>query len=769
MLKYAKFLLFLIFVPILYFDSGATDISLATITGNYFYVGNQAGGGYSATFSSDGSSMIVSNFSNNYIYQYTLTTPWNILSASYAGRSVNLTSQINGLATIHLSDDGTRLYALQFYATSKVVQYNLSTPYNILSASYPGIFLNLTTTTTKDPNFANPYGMAMDPQATKIFVLSDNSNRIIEFSLPSAGNLFSTPNAVATYPYPTLSDGQELGIGINPEGTSLYIVTQTNDRIHWISLPTANSIIGASYSGKYLTFNSTDSQIWNLSFKRDNSLMYVAGTTNKRIYEVALTDSVSPTISSVSSSTVNGTYKAGDTVNVTVYFSESVTSTGDITVTLETGSTDRTCTFNVTSASSGSCTYTIQAGDTSSDLDIVSITGTIKDVSNNTLTNYVPTTSLATLKNIVIDTQTPTLTSLSATPGANSATISWTTSENSSSKIRYGFNTSTDFSIAEANTSPRVSSHSINLTNLLVCSTYKMTALSRDAGLNEVTSETTFTTTGCPVSSVSTGVTSQINLSGGTLTLPNSGSTGKLVIPNNYYTTQSTFQINLLDTSNFNSLAGSQTLAGGNLFKLNALTDQNATIPTFSANVTFEITYSDSVANEYSEDSLKVYKLNNGTWTDISCTVNTSLNKITCLLSDFSVYGLFGDKNSTNNNSNGGSSNNGKIVFREDTRCHFYEPPQLTWVDFKVGKEEGVNGLYIFWSQVDADKINIKIDDGTGSYPWLVSNIPNTGKYFLKNVAPWQKIKIQAINNCYPGDFSKEFSKNQYPNGWFNK
>ena len=200
---------------------------------------------------------------------------------------------------------------------------------------------------------------------------------------------------------------------------------------------------------------------------------------------------------------------------------------------------------------------------------------------------------------------------------------------------------------------------------------------------------------------------------------------------------------------------------------LQFLAKKNSTIPSFSENITFEITYSDTVANDFSEDSLKVYKLNNGNWDDKGCTVNTSLNKITCLLSDFSIYGLFGDKNSTNDNSSGSSGS--KVIFSKDTRCHFYQPPELTWIDFKVGRENGINGLYVYWSQIDADKINIKIDDGTGLYPWIEQNIPNNGKYFLKNVAAWQKIKIQAVNNCYPGDFSKEFSKLQYPNGWFNR
>ncbi|MBL8026171.1 MAG: hypothetical protein JNL74_07160, partial [Fibrobacteres bacterium] len=57
-------------------------------------------------------------------------------------------------------------------------------------------------------------------------------------------------------------------------------------------------------------------------------------------------DGVVPFVSSVTSSTANGTYKAGDVINVTVNFNENVTlAGGNLLVTLETGATDRVVTI----------------------------------------------------------------------------------------------------------------------------------------------------------------------------------------------------------------------------------------------------------------------------------------------------------------------------------------------------------------------------------------------------------------------------------------
>jgi fibronectin-binding autotransporter adhesin len=100
------------------------------------------------------------------------------------------------------------------------------------------------------------------------------------------------------------------------------------------------------------------------------SASYIGGTGN----DFTLTAPIYPSVTSITSTATNGTYKIGDTVAVAVNFSETVfLSTGTIELTLETGATDRVLSYV---SGSGSSTlyfdYTVQAGDSSSDLDYVS-------------------------------------------------------------------------------------------------------------------------------------------------------------------------------------------------------------------------------------------------------------------------------------------------------------------------------------------------------------------------------------------------------------
>ncbi|MEQ9923842.1 Ig-like domain-containing protein [Pectobacterium brasiliense] len=129
-----------------------------------------------------------------------------------------------------------------------------------------------------------------------------------------------------------------------------------------------------------------------------------------------------PTITSVSASSADGTYKIGQTIQVTVAFDSNVvvdTTGGVPTLLLETGAFDRVATYV---AGSGSNTltfvYTVGSGDLSADLNYASTSAlslngaTIQDNTNRTAVLTLPglnsLNSLAAQKAIVVDGVLPT-------------------------------------------------------------------------------------------------------------------------------------------------------------------------------------------------------------------------------------------------------------------------------------------------------------------------------------------------------------------------
>ncbi|NVE88515.1 cadherin domain-containing protein, partial [Vreelandella titanicae] len=160
-----------------------------------------------------------------------------------------------------------------------------------------------------------------------------------------------------------------------------------------------------------------------------------AGYTSGTAHSV---DLVKPSVTNVTSPTADGTYKAGDTVDITLTFSEVVTVTGTPQLTLETGATDRVIDYT---AGSGTNTltfaYTVQAGDETSDLalagsEILLNGGTLQDAEGNDAVVTLPTpgdaNSLSANKDIVIDAVAPSVTSIapSGSPAANASSVDYT-------------------------------------------------------------------------------------------------------------------------------------------------------------------------------------------------------------------------------------------------------------------------------------------------------------------------------------------------------
>ena len=139
-----------------------------------------------------------------------------------------------------------------------------------------------------------------------------------------------------------------------------------------------------------------------------------------------IVDTTVPTVTGVTSTTSNGSYKQGQTIAITIGFSEVVNVTGTPQLTLETGGSDAVVNY---SSGTGSNTltfnYTIGAGHTSSDLDYKATSslalngGTIKDAALNaaTLTLASPgaSNSLGDNKALIVDAIVPTVTGVTST------------------------------------------------------------------------------------------------------------------------------------------------------------------------------------------------------------------------------------------------------------------------------------------------------------------------------------------------------------------
>jgi hypothetical protein len=136
-------------------------------------------------------------------------------------------------------------------------------------------------------------------------------------------------------------------------------------------------------------------------------------------------DSTLPTLSSFSSTTADGSYKEGATINITATLSEVVTTSASITATLSNGQTVVLTHNAVNNTLTGS--YTIGAGQSSSDLGVSSyvLTSAPVDSAGNVMTSTtMPAGNISGTRAIVVDTSAPTASLTAATViGSGNATV----------------------------------------------------------------------------------------------------------------------------------------------------------------------------------------------------------------------------------------------------------------------------------------------------------------------------------------------------------
>jgi|GEM_PF-4251957 len=258
--------------------------------------------------------------------------------------------------------------------------------------------------------------------------------------------------------------------------------------------------------------------------------------------------------------------------------------------------------------------------------------------------NYSYTTSGAYASDtFIVDVTDPILSLVSAAPSSTSATITWTTDEASSTRVEYGLTSIYGSLNSHTDTSPRVTSHTSTLSNLVSCTTYHYRATSFDAASNQgVSADATVTTTGCMGSaSVSSQTAETITTSGGSLSLLDANSQGlSLTIPASFYSSTATFQAKQLDSTSVlasTSTPSGKEIVGTHTYDLESLTDPATTLTTFNQPLTITISYASSdLSSTVVPSTLIIYRYTDSAWQALTdCSVDTANQTVTCTTSSF--------------------------------------------------------------------------------------------------------------------------------------
>lgn len=253
------------------------DLSNASYDSVSFSVSSQATVPTGVFFKSDGTAMYVVGQSSDSAHQYTLSTAWDVSTASYASKSFSFASQESNPQGISFKSDGSKVYIIGFGST--IYQYSLSTAWDISTASYDSV-----SASTSSQFF--PRGLHFRPDGTYFYVIGNGRDSVDQYSLSTAWDISTVTNDNVNFSVSS-EDGEAASVYFNPDGTKAYVLgtNQSADAVYEYTLSTAWDLSTASYSNTSFSVSSQEGNATGITFKSDGSKMYVVGYTNDTVYQ----------------------------------------------------------------------------------------------------------------------------------------------------------------------------------------------------------------------------------------------------------------------------------------------------------------------------------------------------------------------------------------------------------------------------------------------------------------------------------------------------
>jgi hypothetical protein len=158
--------------------STAFDISTASYNNVSYNLTSEDNNARGLFFKPDGTKMYVSGGNNwDAVAQYSLSTPWDLSTVSYDNKRHSVSSQGESIPVGVAFYNNGRKMIVAGYATTRIYQYSLSTPWDVSTASYDNADFYFGGQNT------TPQGLTIHPDFTKIFMLGTNFGKIFEYDL----------------------------------------------------------------------------------------------------------------------------------------------------------------------------------------------------------------------------------------------------------------------------------------------------------------------------------------------------------------------------------------------------------------------------------------------------------------------------------------------------------------------------------------------------------------------------------------------------------
>jgi len=232
-------------------------------------------------FNNNGTKLYVLIGQTRVAHQFSLSTAYDLSTASSDSVSFDFSSQDTGMSGLAFNGDGTKIYACG-YTNDNVYQYSLSTAYNLSSISYDSVSLSVSSQDSL------PGKIQFNSDGTSLYVFGSNNNSVFQYTLTSAYNLSTASYASKSFSVASQTTSGA-GFVLNNNGTKLFVVETSSDKIYQYSLSTAFDISTASYDSVSFSVTSQAPHPVSITFNSDGTKLFVTDNTNSALYQYSTT------------------------------------------------------------------------------------------------------------------------------------------------------------------------------------------------------------------------------------------------------------------------------------------------------------------------------------------------------------------------------------------------------------------------------------------------------------------------------------------------
>ncbi|MGW8123055.1 Ig-like domain-containing protein, partial [Roseivirga echinicomitans] len=265
----------------------AFDISKAIFTGNHerFSVASQETSPYSLAFNNDGSKMFVMGNIGVDINEYTLSTAFDVSTAVYAGDAerFSVASQDTSPRSLAFNKDGTKMFVMGV-SGDDINEYTLSTGFDVSTATYAGDAERFSVSAQE----TIPNSFAFNNDGTKMFVTGTTGDDINEYTLSTGFDVSTAVYAgdaerfsIASQEYAPYS------LAFNNDGSKMFVMGNNINEYH---LSVSWDVSTATYAGNAERFSvsAQETALTSLAFNTDGTKMFVMGFDGDDINQYSL-------------------------------------------------------------------------------------------------------------------------------------------------------------------------------------------------------------------------------------------------------------------------------------------------------------------------------------------------------------------------------------------------------------------------------------------------------------------------------------------------